>query len=131
MQDVSAIFIDENLDYDYTHSRLVYHLDETPYDNVKGLTYETIIHKYRTHIELWNQRNQEKEKKGFLGRPEAAKRKNFLEFLEARLYTIDWDSMSSTPLRDLYLFGNIKNDFLSKQRKAFLDSLKFDPDGRL
>jgi hypothetical protein len=123
--DITAIFIDEDLDYDYTLSRLIYHLDSSQANNKPDLTYEECIRKYKSHIDQWNSRNQATERRGFLGKPQAAKWKNFLEFLETRLYNIDWDSLSSIPDRDLYLFGDIKQDFLSEQRKSFIGSLKF------
>ena len=129
-QDVTAIYIDENVnDYDYIRDRIIHHLDETYPENVKGLTYETIISKYRSHIESWNRRNREKEGKGFLSKAESSKRKTIIEFLETRLYIIDWEASSSTPIRDTYLFGDIRQPLLTEQRKRFLSSLKLDDNG--
>ncbi len=119
-KDVTTIFIDENMDYGYVYNRLLYHLDPTYPDNAKNLTYENCIKKYKTHIDQWNDRNKEREKRGFLAKAEAEKRKTFLEFIEARLYNIDWDSFSDTPIRDSYLFGAlVTQETLIKQFKDF------------
>lgn len=106
-KDVTAIFIDEDMDYHETHVRLVYHLNPKEPGNKKDLTYDECIRKYRAHIEIWNKRNKEKENRGYLAKSEALKRKNFLDFLDLRLYLIDWDSYSTNPLRDDYLFGTL------------------------
>lgn len=127
-QDVSAVYIDENLDYDYAMERLRFHLNPMYPDNVKSLTYEQCIAKYKAHIEIWNSRNAAKEGKGFLGKADSSKRKTFIEFMDARLYKIDWDSVSTHPVRDQYLFGDIRMEFLADQVKNFTDELKFNPD---
>jgi hypothetical protein len=118
-KDVSAIYIDENMDYEYLHERMTFHLNPDYPDNPKDLTYDECIGKYKTHIDLWNEKNREREKKGFLGKLEAQKRKTFLEFLDARLYKIDWDSLSSSPIRDKYLFGDFPTDYLKKKLDEF------------
>lgn len=124
IQDVTTIYIDESLNYDWCLQRLIWHLTGDDPDGKPNLTYDECIKKYRSHIENWNSRNAEREKKGYLGRPEANNRKNFVQFLEDRLYKIDWDSLSTSPIRDKYLFGDIKNDFLTEQRVAFMDLFK-------
>lgn len=123
-QDVTAIFIDADMKYDWARERLIWHLDPSDPENVPDLTYETVLSRYRMHIEHWNRRFKSTEERGFLSKTDAAKRKNFTDFLEARLYKIDWAGMSTTPGRDLYLFGNIPHSKLSQQRKNFLEGLK-------
>ena len=123
-KDISAIYIDDDLNYHYVLERLRFHL-EHPIGENPDLTYEEIIKRYQSHIDQWNQKHSASEKRGFLGKKQGSKRKNFLEFLEVGLYSIDWESQSNTPERDLYLFGNVKHDFLSEQRKAFVNDLKF------
>lgn len=123
-QDVTAIFIDADMNYDWARERIIWHLDPTEPDNMPDLTYELLLSRYRSHIEHWNRRFKSTEERGYLSKPDAAKRKNFTDFLENRLYKIDWGGMSMTPGRDLYLFGDIAQSKLSQQRKIFIEGLK-------
>ena len=123
-QDVTSIYIDVNLDYNQILMRLEYHLDPSYPDNIPDLTYELILQRYRAHIDLWNRRHGERETRGYLKGSEAVERKNFLDFLEMRLYTIDWTAQSGNPIRDRYLFGEIQQTNLTEQRKCFLENLK-------
>jgi hypothetical protein len=127
-RDITAIFIDEEVDYNYVLGRVRYHLDESQPDNDPLLTYETLLQKYRDHINLWNLRNGEKERKGFIDKIQLRKRKNILDFLESRLYSIDWGNTSVTPLRDDYLFGNrLSQKELMEQLNDFKKSCKEKP----
>ena len=106
-KDITEIFIDEDLDYFYALELLVYHLNDKIPENDPKLTYETILKKYRLHIDLWNLRNGEKERRGFVNKDQLKKRKNIVEFLESRMYSIDWTKTSTTPQRDNYLLGTL------------------------
>ena len=122
--DVSAIFIDEDLNYSMCLEQLKYHLNPKNPGNIPDLTYELVLSRYRAHISLWTKRYGKKAESGFIQKADAMKRKNFLNFLGLKMYTIDFDAQSESPTRDLYLFGDIATEFLTKQRKAFVNSLQ-------
>jgi len=122
-KDISSIFIDENIDYSWALERLKFHLDDTIPGNEQALTYQDILAKYRSHIENWNLRNAEKERKGFLDKDQQRKRKNIIQFLESRLYLLEWTYHETNPLRDNYLFGTIiPMDEILSQLKEFKQS---------
>jgi hypothetical protein len=116
--EVSSIFIDDNLDFYYIVDLLKYHLDDQNPDNDPSITYELVLQKYRQHIEAWNIRNGEKERRGFVDKNQLKKRKNFLEFLNGRMYQIDWGNSNASPQRDDYLFGTLLS------RTELLEQLK-------
>ena len=127
--DISNIFIDECQDFGFIRDRLNYHLNVESDSQDPELSYDRILEKYRCHIDAWNMRNGEKERRGFVDKTQLRKRKNFLEFLEMKMYQIDWGNANSTPLRDDYLFGTLvtKSNMLN-QLKSFKSLWQKEPE---
>jgi len=97
--------------------RLCWYLQHVKFEN-KWMTYEWIMHKYRQHIDWWNQQYGTRAAE-YIASKDREKRKNFHDFLGSDTYKHDF-SMKIVKLRDKYLFPeNVSTKELKKKLERF------------